>query len=156
MLDGVDEWGFRKIDGLLEDGTKIIIISGGQVYEIHVDAISQNLATATRECMFNIAKNASVASQSLTASETTFNILKGAITQPLASVVIEVVTGIIEIFKDAIATAKATFTLESTFNISPEANVKMLAEVILAKEGEIKVTKLFLIIGDLAIQIQGS
>jgi len=24
MLDGVDEWGFRKIDGLMEDGTKIM------------------------------------------------------------------------------------------------------------------------------------
>jgi hypothetical protein len=150
----LDEWGFRKIDGLLEDGTKIIV--GGQVYEIYVDAVSKSLATATRECTFNIAKNASVASQSLTASGTTFNILKDAITQPLASVVIEVVTGIIEIFKDAIATAEATISSETTFNISPEANVKVLAEVILAKEGEIKVAKLFLIIGDLAIQIQGA
>jgi len=25
MLDGVDEWGFRKIDGLLEDGTRIMV-----------------------------------------------------------------------------------------------------------------------------------
>ena len=31
MLDGVDEWGFRKIDGLLEDGTKIIIIGIGVI-----------------------------------------------------------------------------------------------------------------------------
>ena len=27
MLDGIDEWGFRKIDGLLEDGRIIIVVS---------------------------------------------------------------------------------------------------------------------------------
>jgi hypothetical protein len=32
MLDGVDEWGFRKIDGLLEDGTTIIVVTVGVTY----------------------------------------------------------------------------------------------------------------------------
>jgi len=27
--DYMDEWGFRKIDGLLEDGTKIISVEAG-------------------------------------------------------------------------------------------------------------------------------
>jgi hypothetical protein len=149
--------------------------AGGVTYEIYVDAACQSLAISAHETTYNIAKDASVASQSLPASETTFNLLKEAIakslaelnietkfniereaiTQTLALAVIEVISGIIEIFKDATATAQVTFTLESTFNISQEATIKVLAEVSIIKPTEVRITRLFLILGDLAIQIQG-
>ncbi|MEM3577582.1 MAG: DUF2341 domain-containing protein [Candidatus Bathyarchaeia archaeon] len=209
--------------------------SGGQTYEISVDAISQSLATPAYETTYNISKYASVASQSLHASETNFSLAKDIVVNLLADALVEVVVGVVEIFRDATAAAQATFTFESVFNISPEAMaqalttvgveaifnlvkdvivkssadpqvvgvyqinkdalvgayvtpslqqilgidkdalvvsvstpliqsafgispeavVKLLAEVAVVKEGEVKVTKLFLIIGDLAIQIQG-
>jgi hypothetical protein len=44
--------------------------------------------------------------------------------------------------------------IQSTFSLSPDAVVKVLAEVSVVKEGEVKVTKLFFILGNLAIQIQ--
>jgi hypothetical protein len=150
--------------------------SGGQTYEIYVDAIAQSLATPIEQCTFNVEKDASVASQSQPASETTFHVLqdaiakaladlgiettfsieKDAIVKALADVVVEKVVGqIIEIFQDAITQASASPQIQSTFNINPEATVKVLAEVVILKEGEIKVTKLFFVLGNLAIQIQG-
>jgi hypothetical protein len=48
MLDGVDEWGFRKIDGLLEDGTKIIIISAGGLTQNISETASETGASATQ------------------------------------------------------------------------------------------------------------
>lgn len=149
--------------------------TGGQTYEIYVNAVSQSLATPAYETTYNIAKDAAIASQSVHAQETTFNLLKevlakslvdfaietkfnverDAVAQTLASVVVETISGVIEIFKEATATAQTTFTLESAFNIIPEAAVKVLAEVTILKPTEVKVTKLFLVMGDLAIQIQG-
>ncbi|MDH7477091.1 MAG: hypothetical protein QHH17_01770 [Candidatus Bathyarchaeota archaeon] len=205
----------------------------GQVHEIYVDAVSQSVATLTTETTYNIAKDAAVAGQSLHVQETifnllqdaiakalaglgietTFNIPKDAVVNVLADVLVEVVTGIIEIFKDAITTAQAlcqtetvfnvsletvaqaltqklfelgiakdavvkastssayevTFTLpldalvkadalsllESTFNVSKEATIKVLAEISIVKSAEVKITRLYLVMGDLAIQIQG-
>ncbi|MGQ9506524.1 MAG: DUF2341 domain-containing protein [Candidatus Bathycorpusculaceae bacterium] len=148
----------------------------GQTYEIYVNAISQSFAIFSSETAYNIAKEASVASQSLTASETQFNLIKDAIakalaefrietkfniekdavSQALALAVVEVVRGVIEILKEATTTAQTALTLESTFNINPEATIKVLAEATILKPTEVKITKLFLILGDLAIQIQGS
>jgi hypothetical protein len=150
--------------------------AGGVTYEIYVDAISQSLATTAYETTYNIVKDASVASQSLTAQETTFNLLKEAIAKALSEIsmeaafnierdalaralalaFIEAISGVIEIFKDATATAQASFDLESTFNINPEATVKVVAEFSVVKPTEVKITRLFLVMGDLAIQIQGN
>ncbi|MEM3697406.1 MAG: hypothetical protein QXQ94_07910, partial [Candidatus Bathyarchaeia archaeon] len=187
---------------------------GGQTYEIYVDALSQSLATPAYQSAYTIDKEASVAAHGLTTSETMFNISKDAFVNALADMLVEVVTGVIEIFKDAIATAQvlcqtetafnidqdalaqaltqtlfelsiakdavvkasttsvyevtftlplgamvkaeALSTLESTFNISPEATIKVLAEVSIIKPTEVKITRLYLVIGDLAIQIQGN
>jgi len=52
--------------------------------------------------------------------------------------------------------ATATSLVQSEFNINPEAAVYVLAEFAVLKPTEAKVTRLFLILGDLAIQIQGS
>ncbi|MGC8895646.1 MAG: hypothetical protein ACP5LB_02605 [Candidatus Bathyarchaeia archaeon] len=158
MLNAIlDEWGRRKIDALLEDGTKIIIISGGQVYEIYVDAVSQSLATPVSETTYNIVKDAVAASQSVTAQESNFNINQNAVTQPLADVLVELIhAGIYEIYVDAAVQATAASLIQSEFGISPEAAVHVLAEVAVLKPAEVKVTRLFLILGDLAIQIQGS
>jgi hypothetical protein len=82
---------------------------------------------------------------------------------------------VIETFKIAIAIAQAVFNCESAFNISndavivavspsliesvfgicSDAVVRVLAEVNVAKEGEVKVTRLFLVLGDLAVQLNG-
>jgi hypothetical protein len=59
------------------------------------------------------------------------------------------------ISKDAVAAAVSTLLTQSVFDISPEATIKVLAEVNVIKPTEVKVTRLFLIFGDLAIQIQG-
>ncbi|MEM3699855.1 MAG: DUF2341 domain-containing protein [Candidatus Bathyarchaeia archaeon] len=189
-------------------------VSGGQTYEIYVNAVSQSLTTPAYEATYNIMKNADVSSQSLTTSETTFNISKDAIVNVLADMLVEVVTGVIEIFKEALTTAqtlcqtetafnisrdalahaltqtlfelgvakevvvKASTTnafevaftlpldaivkadalsiLESTFRISQEASIKVFAEVAVLKPTEVKITRLFLVLGDLAIQIQGN
>jgi len=58
------------------------------------------------------------------------------------------------ISKDTIVISVSTPLIQSVFNFSPEAVVKALAEVSVVKEGEVKVTNLFLILGNIAIQIQ--
>lgn len=188
--------------------------AAGQLYEVFVDAVAQSLSTPAYETAYNIAKDASVNSQGLAVSEATFNLLPDAVVQALASVVVEIVTGVIEVFKDAIVTVQSGLAFESAFSIfgeafvnaladksfefgvpveaavkaladnaleltfsipveavakavcdpmvesvfalAPEAAVRVIAEAIVVKEGEVKVTKLFLVFGDLAIQIQGS
>jgi len=210
-------------------------ISGGQIYEINVDAVVKASVSHAEQCTFNIEKDAAVTSEAAKAPETTFNVLKDAITQASADVLVEIISGIIEIFKDALVQAQATITLESTFNIekdtiattdafvdietifnvvkdtiaqvsatpqilgiypinvdatvqastimqlqqtlgiskdaivvavstpaiqstfniSKDVVVKVLAEVSVVKEGEAKVTKIFLMIGNLAIQLTG-
>lgn len=210
----IDEWGRRRTDGLLEDGTKIIIIIGGQVYEIYVDAITQYLATSTYETTYNIREDAAVANRSLYAQENTYNVAEGAVVNVLADVLVEALVGVIEIFKEAIATAHALCQTEATFkisldamanaltealfglglardvvveasasgvyevnfvlplcalvnadtlsalmvafNISSDATVEVQAEVSVVKPTEVRITRLFLVIGDLAIQIQGN
>jgi len=230
--------------------------SGGQTYEINVDAVVKASAEKSLQTTYNIHKDAAVSSQAVEASETTFNIPKDAIVksladlgiettfniskdalvQTLADVIVEKISAqLIEIFKDAVVQAQATFSLESTFNInkdaiseaaatvgietifnvvkdaivkasatpqvlgiypinvdavvkasatasfqqtlgiskdaivvavstpliqstfniSPEAVVKVLAEVSVVKEGEVKVKRVFLIVGNIAIQLTG-
>jgi hypothetical protein len=163
--------------------------AAGQLYEIYVDTVSQSLATPAPQCTFNLAKDAAVASQvaplnfqldipknavtevlTLHSEEATYNVIKDAIAQALATALFE--TGI---FKDAISQTTATpnieivftipkdailgtladATIQSILDLSPEAVIKVLAEASVIKEGEVKITKLFLVLGNLAIQIQG-
>lgn len=193
---------------------KFAFLAVQAVYEIYVEAVAKSLSTFVPECIFNIQKDASVKSQADKMPEMTFNIEKDAVATVLADFLVEIVTGIVEIFKDAIAKVQAIFASESTFNvnrdamaqaltraffevgiskdaivkasatgvygvtftlplnavvnafalsalestfrINPEATLKVLAEVSVVKEGEVKITKLFLILGNLAIQIQGN
>lgn len=152
----VDEWGRRRTDGLLEDGTRIIVVGvGGQLFEISVDAVCQTSALLQTQATFNVAKDAAVAGQGLRVSEVAFGLLKDAGVTALAGALVEAVAGVIEIFVDAVAGAGALCMLESTFNVSPEAAVKVAAEVSVYKPAEVRVAKLFLVLGDLAIQIQG-
>ncbi|MEM3626432.1 MAG: hypothetical protein QXZ25_00190 [Candidatus Bathyarchaeia archaeon] len=207
---------YTWVDCVVVADTYIGLEPTGQLYEIPVDAPCRSLAAISQECIFNIAEDAVASSQAAHAPESTFNLQKDAVTQALSNAIIELVTGLIEIFKDAMATAQAAFALESAFNINkdavaeasaspgicgvypisveaaakagatallrqilgigkdavvvtvstpliqsafnirPEANVKLLAEVAAVKEGEIKVTRLFLIVGNLAIQLTRS
>jgi len=106
--------------------------TGGVTYEINVDAVAQSLSASAEECLFNIEKEAIAGSNSLKASETTFNVSK-----------------------DVIVKALSDYDFEGLFNVLKDAAVKVLAEVSVVKEGEVKVTRLFLVFGDLAVQIQG-
>lgn len=124
----------------------------GQVYEISVDAVVKSSAEHSEQTTFNISKDAGVTSQSLHTPETIFNISQNANAQALATAVTEIT---FSLPLNAVVKANSLSTLESIFNISPTATVKVQAEAVIAKEGKIKVTRLFLIIGDLAIQIQG-
>jgi len=192
----LDEWGRRRIDGVLEDGAKIITVIGGATYEIYVNAACHLLSTLAFESTYNIVKDAVAAGQAVYVPETLFNVLKDAAAHALSTATIELVTVIIEIFREAVAKVSASpqicgvypinvdvateasslaglqqtlnisrdaviaiFSMpliQGIFNLSPEATVKLLAEVTALKEGEFKVTRLFLIIGNLAIQLTGN
>jgi hypothetical protein len=56
---------------------------------------------------------------------------------------------------DAMVVAVSVPLIESVFGISSDAVVRVVAEVSVAKEGEVKVTRLFLVLGDLAVQLTG-
>ena len=91
-------------------------------YNIHKDAVVAGSAAHGEESTLNILKDAIVKSLADLGVETTFCIEKDAIVNVLADVVVEKVTGqIIEIFKDAIVQAQASFSLESIFNINKDA-----------------------------------
>jgi hypothetical protein len=149
---------------------------GGQAYEVYVDAISQGLSTPACQTDYGIAKGASVSSQVDKMSEMTFNLSLDAVIRTLADVLVERISGqLYEIFEDAVSIAQSAFRMESVlnidedatqlvsaiaaiesmFNISSDAVVRVLAEVSVVKGGEVRVTRLFLVLGDLAIQLTG-
>jgi len=128
---------------------------GGQVYNVYVDAVAQSLSSHVEQCAFSVAKDAGVSSEALGWPEATFNVLEDAVTDVLADSVIEVVRRVVEIFVDAVATAETVPLIQAAFNLCPEAVVEVVAEVNVLKEGEVKVTRLFLVLGDLAVQLTG-
>ncbi len=142
------------------------------IYPINKDAVVQALTLLELQQVLNISKDAMVEVSAQAVTETIFNVVKDAIVKVSAS---PQITGIYVIPKDALVNAEAAAQLQQTlnirkdavivsvstpliqsvFNLSPEAVVKVLAEVSIVKEGEVKVTKLFLMLGNIAIQIQG-
>lgn len=115
---------------------------GGQTYEIFKDAVVKASAVKSLQTTFNIEKEAIVAGSAVHGEESTLNILKDAIVKSLADlgvettfcvekdaivnvladVTVEKLAGqIIEIFKDAVVQAQASFSLESIFNINKDA-----------------------------------
>ncbi len=139
-------------------------------FNIAKDAAVTSQVEKTGETTFNIPEEALVQTLSVHSEETVYNLLKDALTQVLATAFCEVgifkeatvqvsATRTFEVLfiipKEAIVKAFSTPSLQTSFNLSPEAVVKVLAEVNILKEGEVKVTKLFLMLGNLAIQIQG-
>jgi hypothetical protein len=167
---------------------------GGQTYEVYVDAIAKGLATSAEETVFRVFEDAVVKNLADESPGTAFNLVLDAVIRALATpnfelslqveavvraladVVVERICGqVYEVFKDAVAGAQTSFTvevvfnvdksavqlataitsIESLFNISHDAVVKVVAEVSVAKEGEVRVTRVFLVLGDLAIQLSG-
>jgi len=124
----------------------------GQTYEISVGAVTQSLSVPAAQTTYGISKDASVTSDGLHAAESTFNVLHDAISKALADLELQ---RILEISKDAVAIPISTPLIESIFNVSLDATVKLFTEVDIAKEGEVKVTRVFLVLGDLAIQLTG-
>jgi len=187
--------------------------SGGQLYEVFVNAASGVFAVPVREVAFNVSRDAGITVSGLKVHETAFNVFRSAFMDAYAGALVEVLAGVIEILKDAVAAAhalckaeaafnvspsasaqalaqtlfglgfvkgasveasatnafKVVFSLplsavvgvdalsflESVFNVSPDAAVRVQAEAAVLKPTEVKVTRLFLVVGDLAIQIQG-
>jgi len=185
----------------------------GQLYEVFVNAASGVFAVPVREVAFNVVRDAGITVHGLKMHETAFNVSRSAFMNAYAGALVEVLAGVIEIFKEAVAAAhalcktEAAFNvspsasaqalaqalfglgfvkgvsvrasavnafevvfslplsavvgvdalsfLESVFNVSPDAAVRVHAEVAVLKPAEVRVTRLFLVVGDLAIQIQG-
>jgi hypothetical protein len=121
---------------------------GGQTYEIYKDAVVKASAEKSLQTTYNIQKDAVVAGSAMHGEESTLNILKDAIVKSftdlgvettfciekeaivkvLADVTVEKLAGqIIEIFKDAVVQAQASFSLESIFNVNKDALVKASA-----------------------------
>lgn len=160
-------------DALVQTLADVVVEKvAGAVIEIFKDAIVQSQATFSLESTFNINKNAVAQATSLVNVETIFNVVKDAIVkasatpQVLGIYPIYVDAGVkasataslqqtLGISKDAVVVAVSTPLIQSTFNISKDAVVKVLAEVTVVKEGEAKVTKLFLILGNIGIQLTG-
>ena len=146
--------------------------AGGQTYEVNVDAVVQSHATITKETIFNVEKDASVSGQSLTAQEVGFNVVRDALVQ--ASVAMQVlgvypfnvealvgasadaqIRQTLGISRDAAVAVVSAPLFQSMFNVGSDAVLRVVAEAGVVKEGEVKVTRVFLVLGDLAIQIQG-
>ena len=145
---------------------------GGVTYEVNVDAVVQSHATITKETIFNVEKDAAVSGQSLTAQEVGFNVVRDALVQ--ASVAMQVL-GVypfnvealvgasadaqfrqtLGISRDAAVAVVSTPLFQSMFNVGSDAVLRVVAEVGVVKEGEVKVTRVFLVLGDLAIQLTG-
>lgn len=99
-------------------------------FNVSKEAIIEVLTTEILETTYNLRKDAVVAGSAAHGEETTFNISKDAVVQALANVIIEKISAqIIEIFKDAVVEAQATFSLESVFSINKDAIVKASAMV---------------------------
>lgn len=160
-------------DALVQALASVIVEKvAGAVIEIFKDAVVNAQATFSLESTFNISKNAISKATATVNTETIFNVVKDAIIKASA---IPQIVGVypinvdavvkasaaaqlrqtLGISKDAVVVTVSTPLIQSTFNISKEAIVKLLAEVSVVKEGEVKVTKLFLMLGNIAIQLCG-
>lgn len=128
----VDEFGRRRTDGLLEDGTRAFVISGGQVFEVFADAVSGAVSACLPRCVFGVGADAAVSLSSVQASSSAFNV------------------GV-----NAGAGASSNAAVQSVFSLDRAAAVEALAGAAVAKVGEASVTRLFLVLGDLAIQLTG-
>jgi len=143
----------------------------GGIIEIFKDAIVQAQATFTVESTFNISQDAISLATATVNIETIFNVIKDAIINASATPQIlgiysinvdaaaeasaaAVLQQTLNISKDAVVVSVSTPLIQSTFNIGKDAVVKVLAEVSVIKEGEVAVTKLFLILGNIVIEIK--
>ena len=121
-------------------------------FNINKNAISQVSATVGIETIFNIVKDAIVKASAIPQIGLIYPLNFDAVVNASATPQLQQTLGI---SKDAIVVSVASPLIQSTFNISPEAVVKVLAEVSVIKEGEVKVTRLFLLLGNIAIQLTG-
>lgn len=128
----VDEFGRRRTDGLLEDGTRAFVVSGGQVFEVFAEAASGAVSACLPQCVFGVEAGAAVSPTSVQTSRSAFNV-----------------------DVNAVAGASSGDAVQSVFRLDRAAAVGALAGVAVAKAGEVRVTRLFLVLGDLAIQLTG-
>jgi hypothetical protein len=145
---------------------------GGQTYEVYVDAAVRSSSSQVPQSAFNVLRNAFAVAQASRLFESAFNVAGDARVQVFAGVFVEQVKEILMdavvqslavervecvfgVSKDAVVLVDVTGLVESTFSLGLDAAVRVLAEVSVVKEGEVKVTRLFLVFGDLAVQIQG-
>ena len=161
-------------DALVQTLADVVVEKvAGQLFEIFKDAVVHAQADFSLESTFNINKDAVTKATAIVNIETIFNVVKDAIVKASATPQVLGVYPInvdavvkasatpslqqtLGISKDAVVVAVSTPLIQSTFNISKDAIVKVLAEVSVVKEGEVKVTKLFLMLGNIAIQLTGN
>jgi len=153
MLDAyVDEWGRRRIDGLLEDGTRIILVSGGQVCELFFGANVEGLAYDAQQCLFDVERDAGVASVALRFAEGNYHVLRDA--EASASVLAGQIQSMFNIQRDVVVVPLSPLQVQSMLNVSLEAGVRVFGGVSVVKKGETKVVRLFLVLGNVVVEIK--
>jgi hypothetical protein len=158
-------------DAITQPLASVVIEVVTGIIEIFLEAIAAAEATFTLESTFNINKDALAHVLAEINVEAIFNLVKDAVTQASTS---PKILGIYSINKNAVVNASAVAELQqilgisknalvvsvstphiqSIFNISPEATVKVFAEAVAVKEGEVKVTRLFLLLGNLVLELK--
>ena len=158
MLNGIDEWGNRKIDGVLEDGTKII--SGGVILKEVTDSLSLSDAVL-RDKTLTISDSIGLADVSLrdwSPQVADAVALSDLILRDKAFSISDSIN-----LLDQVSTPTRILQALDAIGLSDTAYVNKtliitdqigLAEVVEVGKGGVQKTKLFLIFGDLAIQIQ--
>jgi hypothetical protein len=153
MLDAyVDEWGRRRIDGLLEDGTRIILVSGGQVCELFFCANVEGLAHDAQQCLFDVERDADVASVALRSAESNYHVLRDA--EASASVLAGQIQSMFNIQRDVVVVPLSPLQVQSMLNVSFEAGVRVFGGVSVVKKDETKVVRLFLVLGNVVVEVK--
>lgn len=109
------------------------------------------LAEINVEAIFNLVKDAVTQASTSPKILGIYSINKNAVVNASAVAELQQILGI---SKNALVVSVSTPHIQSIFNISPEATVKVFAEAVAVKEGEVKVTRLFLLLGNLVLELK--
>lgn len=137
-------------DAIVNTLTDMLVEVVKGIIEIFKEAVTMAEAFCQTETAFNISQD--TITQTLTQTLFELGIAKDAVVKASTSSIYEVT---FTLPLDAVVKTDVLSTLESNFRISQEATIKVLAEVAIIKPTEVKITRLFIVMGDLAIQIQG-
>jgi hypothetical protein len=103
-------------------GITIQTISG--LIKLYFDAITKQQVAFNAESQFKLDRAVGVSSVSSVAFESLLNVSKNAIVQATADVLAEVLGGLVEIYKTAVAKTQVQLVQQSTFNVNKDAITK--------------------------------